>query len=111
MTKGGTHERCRFKKFGQMIAEDPKVRQRAKEIGLANLDNQIAYAKELGLEFNKHDLQALADETGITKGELSEEQLEQIAGGCVTLTAAVVGSVVVMGAAGAAAGMAASDAW
>ena len=102
-----------LKKFGQMIQEDPKVRQRAKEIGIANLDNQIAYAKELGLEFDKDDLQALADEAGISKGELSEEQLEQVAGGCVTITAVLCGvvGVGVAGVLGASAGMAASDAW
>ncbi len=90
------------------------MRRRAKEIGIANLDDQIAYAKELGLEFNKDDLQALADEAGITKGELSEEQLEQIAGGCVTLTcAAVVSAVGVVAGVGvgALAGAASSNTW
>ena len=90
------------------------MRQRAKEIGLANLDNQIAYAKELGLEFNKDDLQALADEAGLTKGELNEEQLEQIAGGCATATVALVGmaaGVVVGGLAGALVGGAVAGEW
>jgi predicted ribosomally synthesized peptide with nif11-like leader len=97
-----------------MIQEDPKVRQRAKEIGIANLDNQIAYAKELGLKFDKDDLQALAEEAGITKGELNEEQLEQIAGGCVTVTfAAAVGALGVVAGVGLGAGVGAvaSEAW
>jgi predicted ribosomally synthesized peptide with nif11-like leader len=99
-----------LKKYGQMCQEDLTVRQRAKEIGLTNLDGQIAYGKELGLEFNKDDVQAFADEAGITKGELSEEQLEQVAGGCATLTMAAVGVVAGVGM-GALAGAAASSTW
>jgi predicted ribosomally synthesized peptide with nif11-like leader len=99
-----------LKKYGQMIQEVPKVRQRAKEIGIADLDNQIAHAKDLGLEFNKDDLQALADEAGITKGELSEEQLEQIAGGCASVTCVAAGLVMGVGV-GAAVGASASDVW
>ena len=93
-----------LKKYGQICQEDQTVRQRAKEIGMANLDGQIAYGKELGLEFNKDDLQALADEAGMSKGELSEEQLEQIAGGCTTIT--ILAAVAVTGALGVIAGVA-----
>jgi predicted ribosomally synthesized peptide with nif11-like leader len=82
-----------LKKYSQMCQEDQTVRQQAKEIGMVNLEGQIAYAKELGLQFNKDDVQTLADEAGVTKGELSEEQLEQIAGGCATLTAVVIAGV------------------
>jgi predicted ribosomally synthesized peptide with nif11-like leader len=113
-TRGEKISVANLKKYGQMCREDLTVRQRAKEIGLANLDGQIAYGKELGLEFNENDVQAFADEAGISKDELSEEQLEQIAGGCATLTIAVGGAVLGVGMAallGASAGLAMSKEW
>lgn len=79
-----------FKKYGQMIEEDQNVRKRAKEIGMNDLDGQIAYAKGLGLEFTVDDMKALADEVGASADELSDEQLEQVAGGAVSITAALV---------------------
>ena len=83
-----------FKKFGQLCAEDPKIREKVKEIGVENIDGWIAYSKnELGLEFTKEDMQTLANEVGPVD-EMSEEQLEQVAGGFVSATAAaVVGAV------------------
>ena len=84
-----------LKQYGQMIAEQEEVRQHAKEIGIEHLDEQMAYAKELGLEFSLDDMQALAEEAGMTEDELSEEQLEQIAGGVATTTGAV--AIVVAG--------------
>ena len=86
-----------LKQYGQMIAEQDEVRQHAKEIGIEHLDEQMAYAKELGLEFNLDDMQVLAEEAGMTEDELSEEQLEQIAGGAVTTSAAVLVGVLVGG--------------
>ncbi|GAK51473.1 hypothetical protein U14_02717 [Candidatus Moduliflexus flocculans] len=42
-----------FKKFGQLCAEDEKIRERVKAIGIENVDGWIAYSKnELGLEFD-----------------------------------------------------------
>lgn len=76
-----------LKKFGKMCEEDSNVRAKAKEIGIDNVDGQIAYAKELGLVFTKQDMETLAKEVGITgKDELSEEDLEKVAGGVVTVT-------------------------
>ena len=83
-----------FKKFGQLCAEDPAIREKVKEIGIENVDGWIAYSKdELGLEFTREDMQTLAGEVGPTD-ELSEEQLEQVAGGVVTSTVGVVAGVV-----------------
>ena len=79
-----------FKKYGQMIADDEGVRAKAKDIGIGDIDGQIVYAKTLGLEFNVQDMEAMANEAGISKDELSEEDLEMIAGGVTTTTAAVV---------------------
>ena len=86
-----------FKKFGQLCAEDEKVREKVKQIGVENIDGWIEYSKnELGLEFSKEDMQAMAEEVGPVE-ELSEDQLEQVAGGFVTSTAAAVGSAVAGG--------------
>ncbi len=91
-----------FKKYGQMIAEREEVRAQAKTIGMNNLAGQIAYAKTLGLEFSVADVTSLAKQAGATSNELSDAQLEQVAGGVFTTTAALVGAVA--GAVGAAAG-------
>lgn len=95
-----------LKKYGQLCVEQEDIRTKAKAIGLENVDGHIAYAKELGLTFTQEDMVALAQEAGIEKSEeLSEADLEKVAGGVVTTTAAVVGVCVVGGlaAAGAAA--------
>jgi predicted ribosomally synthesized peptide with nif11-like leader len=83
-----------LKKYGQMCEEKEDVRKKAKEIGLQNLDGQIAYAKTLGLEFSKADVEALAKEAGIAgKEELSEDDLKKVAGGVVTTTAAMIATI------------------
>jgi predicted ribosomally synthesized peptide with nif11-like leader len=82
-----------LKKYGEKCAKDEKVRARAKEIGLQDIDGQIAYGKSLGLEFSREDFEALAKEAGIEgKEELSEEDLKKVAGGFVSTTALVVGA-------------------
>jgi predicted ribosomally synthesized peptide with nif11-like leader len=88
-----------LKKYGKLCAEDEKVRARAKEIGLQDIDGQIAYGKSLGLEFSKEDFEALAREAGIDeKSELSEEDLKKVAGGFATVTAIAVAMGVAAGA-------------
>jgi predicted ribosomally synthesized peptide with nif11-like leader len=87
-----------LKKYGQLCAEDKKIRAKAKEIGIQDIDGQIAYGKSLGLEFSKEDFEALAKEAEINgKEELSEKELQKVAGGIVTTTAICLGAVVVMG--------------
>lgn len=78
-----------LKKYGQMIAGDEKVRARAKEIGIQNIEGQVAYGKELGLSFTANDVQALAKESGITGPELNEEDLQKVAGGTLDVLGAV----------------------
>jgi predicted ribosomally synthesized peptide with nif11-like leader len=78
-----------LKKYGQLCAEKEDVRKKAKEIGLQDLDGQIAYAKSLGLDFSKADAEALAKEAGLDKKDaLSEEDLEKVAGGGVIFLSA-----------------------
>ena len=76
-------------------------------LGIENIEGWMEYSKnELGLEFDQEDMQTLAAEMG-SIDELSEDQLEQVAGGIASSTAAaVVGAVA--GVAGAAAGGAAA---
>jgi predicted ribosomally synthesized peptide with nif11-like leader len=99
-----------FKKFGQMCADDETVRAKAKDIGMEDIDGLIAYGKTLGLEFTLADLRQLAEEAGLMEEELSEEQLEQVAGGVFSATVAVVAGVVSAGAAVAGVGVAAATA-
>lgn len=104
-----------LKKYGQMCAEKEEIRNRAKEIGIENIAGQMAYAKELGLVFNQEDMEALAKEAGVGQSdELSEEDLEKVAGGIVSTTAVMVSCAVVAAAAGvvsAGAGVASSKVW
>jgi predicted ribosomally synthesized peptide with nif11-like leader len=80
-----------LKKYGKLCADDEKVRAKAKEIGLQDLDGQITYGKTLGLEFSKEDFADLAKEAGVEKkDELSEEDLKKVAGGIFTVTGAAV---------------------
>jgi predicted ribosomally synthesized peptide with nif11-like leader len=103
-----------LKKYGKLCAEDDEVRKHAKEIGIKDLDGQIAYGKSLGLEFSSEDFEALAREAGIDgENELSEEDLKKVAGGFITLSLvsvaamASVAALAVGGAAVAGAGVAA----
>ena len=92
-----------LKKYGQMCSENEEVRKKAKEIGVQNIEGQIAYAKTLGLEFSKEDAEALAKEAGVDKkDELSEEDLKKVAGG--VFTSSLVGLAVLAGTAAAVSG-------
>jgi predicted ribosomally synthesized peptide with nif11-like leader len=78
-----------LKKYGQLCEKTMEVREKAKEIGIKDLDGQIAHAKTLGLEFSREDLEALAKEVGLDgQNELTEEDLKKVAGGTLTITAA-----------------------
>jgi predicted ribosomally synthesized peptide with nif11-like leader len=75
------------RKYGQLCAENEEVRKKAKEIGIKDLNGQIAYAKTLGLEFSREDIEALVKETGLDgQNELSDEDLEKVAGGRTSIT-------------------------
>ena len=105
-----------LKTYGKRCVEDEAVKAKAKEIGLEDMEGQIEYANSLGLDFSTDDLQALAKETA-KQGELSDEDLESVAGGFVTTTGALVGAAVVgagaavVGAAAAATSASSGDGW
>ena len=90
-----------LKKYGILCTQDETVREKAKAIGLQDIPGQITYATSLGLPFTHEDMAALAKEVGANqKDELSEEDLEKVAGGIVSTTAlAIAGGVVSAGAA------------
>lgn len=69
-----------LKDYGRRAAQDPAVRARAKAIGLIDIRGQAAYAKTLGYTFDETDMVALAKEIA-PRGELSERELAQVAGG------------------------------
>ena len=53
---------------------------------MTNLDGQIVNAKSLGLDWTKEDFAGFTKEMQ-AEGELSEEDLENVAGGMLTVTA------------------------
>ena len=100
-----------FIQFSQKAEKDSAVRAKIKEMGLENVDGWIKYAKdELSLEFTKDDMQVVADNAGSVTEELTEEQLENIAGGFVSSTGAAVAGGVAAVAAAAAGGVSAGTA-
>jgi len=78
-----------IKEEGKKCREDGEMKKKAEEIGMGDTDALIAYGKEKGFDFSKDDMTALGKETQ-AEGELSEGDLEQVAGGIVTSTAAAV---------------------
>ena len=74
-----------LKKLGKLCSEDDAVKAKVKELA-EDADALIEYAKSLGLEITKEDLALVADEAKGT-GELSEDELEQVAGGVIAVVA------------------------
>jgi predicted ribosomally synthesized peptide with nif11-like leader len=89
-----------LKEYARRSAADPELRAKAKEIGAMNVDGQIEHSKSLGLDWSRADLVEYQKELQ-SEGELSEEDLEQVAGGLVSTTAALVTAAVVGAAASA----------
>ncbi|NVO58337.1 Nif11-like leader peptide family natural product precursor [Rhodobacteraceae bacterium B1Z28] len=76
-----------LKEYARRCAADPELRAKAKEIGATDLDGQIAHAASMGLNWTREDMGAFQEELQ-ADGELSEDDLEKVAGGVVTTTAA-----------------------
>jgi predicted ribosomally synthesized peptide with nif11-like leader len=80
-----------LKQYGKLCAENEEIRKKAKEIGLQDLDGQIAHGKSLGLEFSREDFDELGKEAGLdSKNELSEEDLKKVAGGAATISTVLI---------------------
>jgi predicted ribosomally synthesized peptide with nif11-like leader len=89
-----------LKEYGKKVAHDPDLLAKAQEVGLENIEGQMVLAKSLNLEFSMDDMEALGREVS---SEMTEDQLELVAGGVVTTTGlAVVGAAAAVVAAGAA---------
>ena len=98
-----------LKEYARRCAAEPELRARAKALGMGDAEGHMREAAALGLDWTVDDMIAFRKEVldDGSLGELNEEDLEQIAGGAVTATAAVVGVVaaaVAGGVAGAAVG-------
>ena len=111
-----------IKEYARRCVSEPELREVAKNIALTDIDGHMRHAETLGLGFSNDDLEALRQEiTGSEELEdLSLEELEDIAGGAVTTTAAVAvgvgvgaaaGGVVAGAAAGGSAAAVTSSAW
>ena len=98
-----------LKEYARRCATDPELLAAAKTIGMTDIEEHMRHAGSLGLDWTRDDLVAFRKE--VTNDDtdelvdLTEEELERIAGGgiAVTLIAAVVVGAAVGGALGAAA--------
>ncbi len=85
-----------LKEYATRCATEPELRKAANEIGLENLDKHISLSESLGLSWDRDDMVAfrreLVDSDDLE--DLTEEDLEMVAGGICTTTAVVVGGVV-----------------
>ena len=95
-----------IKRFIVLVGDDEELAEKVKVAG-TDVGEVIRLGKENGLEFTAEDMKALHDETAKSGVELSDEDLEKVAGGFVTSTA-VVAVASVVGAAAAAVGAAAA---
>ncbi len=76
-----------LKKYGQMCLKDEALKAKAKTLEL-DIEKHIAHGEDLGLEFGG-GLKALGEETGFSEDELTEEQLEMVAGGVALATGVI----------------------
>ena len=87
-----------LKEYARRCAADPELRATAREIGMTDMDEHMRHAESMGLDWTADDLAAFRKEMVDSEGDLvdlSEAELEEIAGGGATITAAVVVGVVV----------------
>ena len=110
-----------LKEYARRCAGEPELGRQAREIGIENIDEHIRVAADMDLDWSWSDLKAFRNEMiGLEDDveDLSEEELEQVAGGAFSVTlvtslvvgtavGAVVGGAVAGAASGAAAGVAA----
>lgn len=103
-----------LKEYARRCATDPELRDMARSIGMTDVEEHMRHAESMGLSWTAADMVAFRKEV-IDAAEddlvdISEEELEQVAGGFATATAVAVVGVSVGVAAGAVAGGAAGAA-
>ncbi len=91
-----------LKEYARRCAAEPELRTKAKEIGMSDAAEHMRHAESLGLDWTLEDMVAFRKEVIDAEGDLedlSEQDLEQVAGGAVTATgitvAVAVGAVAV----------------
>lgn len=100
-----------LKEYARRCASEPVLRGKARAIGLADIDEHIRHSKSLGLEWTRRDMVNFRDEmidSADDLADLSEEELEQVAGGAFSVT--IVASLAVGAAVGAGVGAVAGTA-
>ncbi len=103
-----------LKEYARRCAAEPELRDSAKALGASDIGGHIQHAADLGLDWTEDDMIAFRKEVLDAEGDfdsLTEEELEQIAGGAALVgiaiavaVAATTGAVVGGLAAGATAG-------
>ena len=83
-----------LKEYARRCATEPELRAAAIELGILDVEGHIRHAASLDLDWTMDDMIAFRKE--VIESEdgfdyLTEEELEQIAGGGVSMTAMVVG--------------------
>lgn len=105
-----------LKEYARRCATEPELRETAKAIGMADMEEHMRNASSLGLEWDRNDFDSFRHEVvaaGDDLTDLSEEELEQVAGGLFSVTvvsAVAVGAAVGTGVAAAGATAAAGGA-
>ena len=104
-----------LKEYARRCATEPELRAKAKAFGLTDMGEHIRQARSLDLDWTREDLVAFRKEVVDAEGDLedlSEEELERVAGGAITTTAvmAVVAVAAAVGGAGAVASASAGTA-
>ena len=86
-----------LKEYTRRVATDLELKAKAKAFGITNMDEHMREAEGMGLDWTMDDLVTFRREVVDAEGdieELTEEDLERVAAGIITITAAVVGGVV-----------------
>lgn len=102
-----------LKEYASRCAAEPELREKAKAIGMEDIEEHIRLSSSMGLDWDYSDMQAFRKEivdASENLEDLSEEELEQVAGGLfsVTLVASLAAGAAVGTVAGAAVGGAAA---
>ena len=100
-----------LKEYVRRCTDEPELRTKAKAIGMQDIGKHIRHSESLGLSWTKRDMVSFRDElmdVDDDLADLSEEELEQVAGGIFSVT--IVGALAVGAGVGVAAGAAAGGA-
>ncbi len=102
-----------LKEYARRCATEPELRAAARELGASDIEGHVRHAAGLGLDWTMDDMAAFRKEVLDAEGDfdsLSEEELEQVAGGAVSTTVAIVAGILATVAGGAVVGAAAGGA-